>query len=129
MDKVINGNVGNDVITGLGGADTLSGAAGADTFVFTAVSDSATGAPDHITDFDPNADFIDLHLIDADTVNGGDQGFTFVGSFSSTAGEATLTYDAGHNQTTFAGDVNGDGVADISIVINGNLNTTHGWVL
>ena len=69
--------------------------------------------PDTITDFEHLGDRIDLATIDADTGTWSNQAFAFIGSaaFTNIAGE--LRYDAG----LVAGDVDGDGIADMEIEI------------
>ena len=127
--NTIVGLTGNDTLTGGGGADTLTGGGGVNLFVYTALADSKTNIAgrDTITDFSTGAgDLIDLHLLDADTTAGspGDQAFTFVGlaGFSGTAGE--LGYLTVGPNTKVLGDVNGDAVADFSILLNGHIVLT-----
>ena len=128
--NVLSGGAGKDFLTGGGGKDSLTGGAGADRFIFTAVSDSTSAATDRITDFSwADGDYIDLSAIDVNSALAGDQAFSFVTAFSKQAGQATLTYDAATNTTTFSGDVNGDGVADFALQITGQQDTTHGWML
>ncbi len=114
------GSGGIDQLIGGAGGDILTGGAAADTFVFLAVSDSAVGASDRITDFNRLEDRIDLRTIDADSNTAGDQAFHFVSAFSRTAGEAVATYDALGGVTTLQLDVNGDGAADFALLINGD---------
>jgi Ca2+-binding RTX toxin-like protein len=128
--NILSGGAGNDFLTGGGGKDSLTGGAGADRFIFIATSDSTSAAVDRITDFSwTDGDYIDLTRIDADSAMAGDQAFSFVTAFSKQAGQATLTYDATTNTTTFSGDVNGDGVADFVLQITGQQDTSHGWML
>ena len=120
---------GNDTLQGGGGGDVLLGGAGADHFVYTALNDSTTGAPDQILDFSLVQNYrIDLSAIDANTSLGGDQAFTLVGAFSNQAGQAVLTYDAVHDTTALTLDVNGDGVSDFLLNINGHLTTSDGFI-
>ena len=58
--------------------------------------------------------------IDADINTEGDQAFALVDSFTGQAGQITLTYNAGAGFTVLAADVNGDGLADMRIVLYGN---------
>ena len=126
----LNGGEGNDVLVGGAGQDTLTGGAGADGFFFTALTDSSSAAPDKITDFSwADGDYINLSQIDANSTTAGDQAFSFVNSFTKQAGQATLTYDAASNTSTFSADVDGDGIADFVLQINGQQDTSHGWVL
>ena len=126
----LNGGEGNDTLVGGAGQDTLTGGAGADGFFFTALSDSTSAAPDKITDFSwADGDYINLSQIDANSALAGDQAFSFVNSFTKQAGQATLTYDAASNTSTFSADVDGDGVADFVLQVTGQQDTGHGWVL
>lgn len=115
------GDDGDDVLTGGAGADRLTGGAGKDVFKF-ALPDSNKNASDVITDFVQGLDRLDLSAIDASTAKGGNQAFAFIGSaaFSGSAGE--LRYSSGttdgHAIVTVQGDVNGDGVADFSAILD-----------
>ena len=118
-DTLIGGS-GNDMLQGGAGADMLSGGIGADKFTFAALADSTVAAPDTILDFSTAAmDKIDLHLIDANASLAGDQAFSFIGTnaFSGVAGQ--LRYAASGGNTLISGDVNGDKVADFSILVSG----------
>jgi Ca2+-binding RTX toxin-like protein len=129
-NDILNGGEGNDVFVGGAGKDTLTGGAGADAFFFTSLTDSTSAATDKITDFSlANGDYINLSQIDANNGQAGDQAFSFVNSFTKQAGQATLTYDAASNTSTFSADVDGDGVADFVLQINGQQDTSNGWVL
>jgi Ca2+-binding RTX toxin-like protein len=119
---VLSGGAGKDTLVGGLGADTLTGGTGADEFVYESVADSLPGAGnrDIITDFShADGDKIDLHLIDADTTEHGNQAFHLGGSaFSDTPGEL-IQYADGNGNTIVAGDVNGDGIADFEIQLAG----------
>jgi serralysin len=123
----LSGAAGNDVITGGAGADVLAGNGGADTFVYTAQSDSTPSAHDTLVDFTVGTDTIDLHAIDANTHTTGNQAFTFIGTaaFSGHAGQLHVTHP-NSTHTVLSGDVNGDGHADFSITLDGNLHLTSG---
>ncbi|HEX8224314.1 MAG TPA: calcium-binding protein, partial [Allosphingosinicella sp.] len=84
---VLTGGDGADLIVGGAGADSLTGGGGADTFRYDAASDSV-GLADLIGDFQSGLDRIDLSRIDADTIAGGNQAFSWIGSnaFSGSAG-------------------------------------------
>ena len=112
------GFAGNDTLTGGAGIDQLTGGAGSDRFVFGAAADSAVAAPDRILDLG-SGDLIDLSAIDANSVLGGDQAFTFIGgaAFSNTAGELRTAVVSGN--TLIYGDTNGDGTADFAITVTG----------
>ncbi len=129
-DDVLNGGLGRDLIRGGDGADTITGGAGrdalfggdgADVFIFEDIAQSVPGAMrDSIRDFISGSDSVDLSSIDA--INGGgDDMFTFIGtnSFSNTAGELQALNLRGN--TFIRGDIDGDGVADVEILLRGTL--------
>lgn len=117
-DDRIDGGKGNDVLNGGLGADTLTGDNGKDVFVF----DSIDTARDVITDFKTKQDTIDLSGIDAIDGSFDDDAFAFIGSsaFSNVAGQ--LRFAGG----ILEGDVDGDGVADFSIQLQGRANLAIG---
>jgi Ca2+-binding RTX toxin-like protein len=110
------GGAGNDEFYGRLGADTLTGGEGNDIFFYRSVQDSTLSARDHILDFDAG-DRIDLSMIDADVNHAGRDAFAFVGDvdFSHTAGELRAFQSNG--SWFVEGDVDGDGVADLSIQV------------
>ena len=114
------GDDGEDMMIGGAARDFLYGGPDGDTFVFRAVADSAAGAAgrDVIFVFEPGLDLIDLTRIDANANLVGNQAFTFIGTgaFTSVAGQ--LRTVLGVNSMLQA-DVNGDGVADFELQLNG----------
>lgn len=117
----LNGGAGLDMLRGGKGRDTLTGVAGADNFVFaTGESNKLHTSADRITDFShAQGDHIDLSRIDAKTAVTGDQAFSFIGTaaFSKVAGQLHAVADGGN--TYIEGDVNGDGLADFAIRLDG----------
>jgi hypothetical protein len=111
----IAGGGGDDVITGGDGADRLRGGNGADTFLYELLETTRDVIRD-LTD----ADIINLRLIDADVARDGDQRFRLVDSFTGHAGQATVAFDADHGRTLLQLDVNGDGRADMRVLITGD---------
>ncbi len=121
-EDTINGQGGNDTITGGLGADWLTGGAGADRFVYNAAADSLLAATDIIYDFSRSqGDKISLNPMDANSSASGNQNFAFIGTaaFSGVAGQ--LRYQQISGNTFVSGDVNGDGVADFMIQVNGAI--------
>jgi serralysin len=118
----LEGSSGNDLLRGGAGTDDLYGGTGADRFVF---DDGEFGGltrstADYIEDFSRSqGDRIDLRLVDA-IAGGGDSAFTFIGrqGFSGNAGD--LRYFTSSGDTFVDGDVNGDGLADFRIYLEGS---------
>ena len=114
-DTAIGGR-GDDFLYGGGGGDTLSGGAGNDVFYYIAVGNATPGAPDRILDF-TSGDRIDLSAIDAVVGTPANDAFRFIGTtaFSNSAGELRATQNGG--VWTLEGDNDGDGAADLVILI------------
>ena len=126
QDDTLVGGAGDDVLIGSWSTDTLTGGTGADTFLFeTGHTGRWKGNADRILDFSQaEGDVIDLSAIDA-VAGGEDDAFTFAGSaFTGTAGELIAYTEGG--ETFVAGDVNGDGVADFLIRLNGEIDLSAG---
>jgi Ca2+-binding RTX toxin-like protein len=118
----LDGGAGNDTLVGGLGGDRLTGGGGADVFVLSAVGHSTHALRDLVRDFSQaQGDKVDLSGIDAVAGAIGDQAFTFIGAaaFSHAAGE--LLARAGRTTTLVQGDIDGDGVADFEIAMNGVL--------
>jgi Ca2+-binding RTX toxin-like protein len=131
----IRGGLGNDFMAGGLGIDTLVGGAGfdwmaggrnlagtasdgaQDRFRFLATTDSTGSQIDAINDFQVGEDKIDLSAIDANTLVAGVQTFTIGTMQAGVAGR--LQVDVFGSYSLVRGDVNGDGLADISILVFG----------
>jgi Ca2+-binding RTX toxin-like protein len=129
-NDTLAGGAGVDTLTGGRGNDRMAGGAGADTFVLTA--DSITVGlreTDRISDFSVgDGDLINLTAIDADTATDGDQAFTAVSELTGVAGQISLSYKGG--TTTLKLDIDGDGKADYTMKINGDVTMhTATWLL
>jgi serralysin len=109
------GSGGNDKIIGGTGKDALVGGAGADVFDFDSRKETLPGAWDTIRDFLRGADHIDLRTIDANTLVGGNQAFSFIGKSGFTGKAGQLKFGGG----VLSGDINGDTVADFQINVSG----------
>lgn len=121
---VLIGGVGSDQLIGEAGKDRLTGGLGADHFIFTARTDSgaASVGRDVIIDFRrAQGDIIDLSAIDANPRAGDDQAFRFLGTnqFVGAAGE--LRYQHSNGNTLVFADTDGDGRADFSVELIGQL--------
>jgi Ca2+-binding RTX toxin-like protein len=118
------GSAAANRIAGGAGADTLTGKGGADRFIFTSLTDAAG---DRITDFShADGDRIDLSRIDANILSPRlDNDFRFIGTAPfERAGDLHVV--KGFAITLIEGDVNGDGLADFSITLSGNLTLAAG---
>ena len=130
-NDTIHGGGGDDDITGRAGADVMTGGKGADTFRYynpvDGVFDSGLLKADRdtITDFKVGQDILDFSAMDANPSSEEDDAFMFIGSdrFTGEAGE--LRYVANKAGTVVAGDIDGDGVADFRIDLDGNLKLTE----
>jgi hypothetical protein len=102
------GGAGNDTLEAGRGADVITGGAGADTFIFN-TGESATSAPDHITDFHHNQHdeilFLAAHR------------FMGTAAFSGTAGE--IRYAVAGSEVHVFFDANGDKHADMEVILTG----------
>jgi Ca2+-binding RTX toxin-like protein len=114
-DDMLKGGGQADLLHGNLGADILTGNGGADTFRYDSTADSNSASMDHILDFTPGTDKLDLTRVDANSLLEGDQAFAWIGSsaFSGAAGELR-GYEQGGSWFV-EGDVNGDGVGDLVI--------------
>lgn len=134
---LIKGGGGDDEIIGGDGADTVFGAVGADTIdlgdgdpsgsgasgdtvIYNSVKESTAIRADRIEDLTNAGNTVDLSAIDANIGLAGNQAFTKVNAFTQHAGELTLVYHADTDTTLLSGDVDGDGQADLMIVLLGS---------
>jgi VCBS repeat-containing protein len=126
QNDTLVGGAGNDILSGGAGRDDLTGDVGADTFRFYVASDSTVLEFDRIRDFSlAEGDRIDLSLIDANTVLGGNNAFTFSSSFTGVAGQLVFDPVTG----MLLGDVNGDSAADLMIEVRGDAPSVAGVLL
>lgn len=115
------GGQGRDVLNGGTGADLLTGNGGADRFVFASI---AAAKGDRIADFNAaQNDLIVLTGMDANSRQGGNQAFTFIGDEGFSAAGQLRAVISG-NATILTGDVNGDGKADFRITLTGQHDLT-----
>ncbi len=121
-NDILYGEKGNDTLLGRAGMDRFYGGTGADKFVFRNgdFAGMTSGTADRIHDFSQaDHDIIHLSGVDANSLAAGDQAFTFIGSaaFSHTPGELRAYQSIGN--TYVAGDLDGDGVVDFLIRVDG----------
>jgi serralysin len=103
----------------------FEGGAGADVFLFRVAEYFAPA--DRVLDFRPGkGDLIDLSPIDANVNTLRDEPFRFVTAFTGQAGEAVLSYDAANNRTLLLLNVDADNLADITIVLDGQVTAEAG---
>jgi len=109
-NDTIDAGKGNDIVNGGGGADALTGGDDSDLFVFSAASDSTSGAFDTINGFNAtSADIIDVSAL------GLTAGYT---GTTATANGLWLSSASGSSRTIYA-DVNGDTTADFQVSVTG----------
>ena len=123
-NDVLAGRAGNDVIAGEMGADRLHGGKGADIFLFRSVAESDTRQSDLIRDFSrAEGDRINLKAIDAKQGTAANDKFRFIGTKAFSGSEGELRYQVTSKGTTYVyGDVDGDGKADLRIVLKGEID-------
>ena len=94
---------------------------GADKFIWSALGDfGPAGLEDRIMDFNhAQGDRVVLTQVDANSLLGGDQAFSFLGTGAFTHKAGQLDYALVGNDAMVYGDVNGDGVADFQIRLVG----------
>jgi Ca2+-binding RTX toxin-like protein len=114
-NDILDGGEGDDRLIGGAGVDRLTGGAGADVFVFSAF-DSSAGAPDVVTDFATGIDRIDLSGLKLVAIGGQE--------FSGSGIE--LRWSAGEGGTRIEADLDGNGTADLVILLEGASSVTHG---
>jgi len=102
---IIDGGAGNDTIVSGSGIDTLTGGHGADTFVFNSSTQYVT-----ITDFNPAEG--DHVLLDFGTS-------TSAAIYSGALSDGLSLQTAGGCCTVHCVDVNGDGIMDTQLSMNG----------
>ena len=108
-DDRLLGGAGDDTLRGGAGRDRLFGEAGADTFVFKTAADSGLGVDaDRIKDFQSGEDVIDIEGVAADLAFA-------AGGLTGTGPSFTLNEAGGDTDVQI--DVDGDGVADMGIVV------------
>lgn len=119
-NDLLYGDDGNDLLVGGTGADRLWGGLGADQFVFRTVSETTTAAAgrDIVQDFNRIAgDKIDLRSMDADSSVALNQAFTYIGSAAFDGRHGLLHFAASGANLLVTGDINGDKIADFSILV------------
>ncbi|HEX8481468.1 MAG TPA: Ig-like domain-containing protein [Allosphingosinicella sp.] len=120
-DDSLTGGGGGDLLHGGLGSDELTGGGGADVFRYQSTAESGGDSVDRILDFTPGTDRIELERIDADSLEEGNQAFSWIGSnaFSGAgAGSAGELRAYESDGTWFVeGDTDGDGAADLVIAL------------
>lgn len=111
------GGSGADIFFANQVANIFTGNQGADRYFYFDVADSRPNQADTITDFASGIDRLDLSAIDANTLIAGDDIFNSIGANPFTGQAAQLRVFAVGNVLHVAGDVNGDGIADIEILL------------
>ena len=115
-NDTLRGGPNNDRLIGGTGADLLYGDKDSDTFVFISAEESRPDARDTICDFQSGADKIDLTQFDANAILSGLQHFDYIGGSNFTGASGQLNFQNG----LLCGDINGDALADFTVVIQGS---------
>ena len=123
---IINGGNGDDKIIGNSGADVITGGTGIDQFRYFLASDSGPGAgADVITDYEIGVDRFNFSLFDTNPGLAGIQGFAFVGNAAfSGGGAAQLRYTNSGANLLVQADIDGNGIADMEIILQGQAGGT-----
>lgn len=122
-NDTLYGDAGTDSLRGGKGADQLYGGSAADRFVFATMSEStvALAGRDTIRDFSrAEADLIDLSLFNVNTGAGG--AFVWRGTQAFTGTEAEVRWKVSGSNIVVLADHNGDGSADLAIVVRNMTN-------
>jgi len=118
----IFGGAGADSVVGGADSDRLTGGAGADRFLYSTGEMATPSAMDVILDFQQFSDVLVFSSIDTNASLAGDQAFAYRENLAFSAnGVAEIRwYQSGGN--TFVQADMGDGVADITLQIQGLVN-------
>ena len=127
-NDTLSGDAGIDGIVGGAGKDKLKGGGDADFFVFTDLMDSGNSAKsaDIILDFKHRTDVIDVSLIDASDLLGGDEAFVWRGSkgiSTDAAGEISSKKfnrpGSDNDYTMILFDMDGDKASEFQVKLTG----------
>ena len=118
---IINGGAGDDKIIGNRGADVITGGTGSDQFRYLFAGETLLGAgADRITDYEIGVDRFNFSQFDTNPALAGIQGFAFVGDAAfSGGGAAQIRYTTSEANLLVQADIDGDGVADMEIILDG----------
>ncbi len=127
-DDTLSGGDGNDIMVGSFGADQLDGGLGSDIWRYLSTADSTAGLLDVIASFGSDGvDRIDLVGIDADTADLADDAFVFVGAGPLlAAGDLQVTLQGA--DSIVRADVDGNGIADLAILVLGATLTAASFL-
>lgn len=123
-----------DMLHGGLGRDELTGNGGADVFVFqdtdirfrNGLLQDASGLSDSVRDFQKRVDKIDLSLIDTRLLKFGDQAFDYLGLGGFTKERGQVRWEWSHGNTLVQGDLDGNGRADFTITLLGEVSLLKG---
>ncbi|WP_166037291.1 M10 family metallopeptidase C-terminal domain-containing protein [Sphingosinicella sp. YJ22] len=118
IENAIGGS-GNDTLIANQARNELTGGGGADIFAWKAAGDAQMSNPDQILDFVQGSDRIDLSAIDAISGTTADDAFSFIGTSAFTGVAGQLRYAVDANGVNVYADVDGNGLADLHIIVNG----------
>jgi Ca2+-binding RTX toxin-like protein len=150
----LSGLAGDDIIIGGKGADKMLGGEGEDVFQFNSLAELRTVETvkeiedgsgrssshatiavhkvlwDHIADFASGEDRLDFVHMDADKIQAGVQSFHLIYDVEFTGEAGQLRFQNFVDKTVVQGDLNGDGKADFTLVLDHATNlSTEDFVL
>ncbi len=119
-NDTLRGGAGDDTLNGGSGRDVMIGGVGNDTFVFNNVTDSTNNSNRDEVRFYDSGDIFDFEAVIGGTLD-------FIGSanFSGTGSELRVKEGTGGNSTIYV-DADGDGSADMKILVRNTLGLTEG---
>lgn len=130
--NVLTGGSGSNTLTGRGGADILSGGSGADTFRFLSAGDSraATGI-DTILDFNfTEGDRINVHNVDANTQDSGNQDFnSLIDGNASFTGACQYRFVAGPGLFWVEFNTDTDAEPEFAIALASDAPPASAWLV
>jgi Ca2+-binding RTX toxin-like protein len=134
-NNTLEGGGGNDVLRSGGGTDVLWGGAGFDRFAFDGAN--LDGGSTALADLDRSLrERMDVSRVDANTLTSADDAFAFIGTAAFTGVAGQLRWEDNGTGATVLGDTNGDGAADLTILLSaatmgapGVGTITAGWFI
>lgn len=129
-DDDVKGGAGDDWLSGSAGADILDGRGGRDIYQYIFLADSSNKHADRVR-FEDGTDLVSFAAIDANKLTKEHDLFSLVDRFTNVAGQ--LQWDHlninGKKETWLEADINGDGKADMTVILEGHIKITTADIL